>query len=810
MRYRFAGTMLLACSMSSAYATENRLQNVWYTSARVASNPELLVQSFLLSKAAELGIKTSSLKLAKTQESLLAYHLTYQQYVNTKPVLDATISVSVLKKDQAVFQYYSSLVTGTTPVLLKQTITEEQAYDAAWAYVGVQARLFQAPKSKLQYVRIKNNLVLVYSVSLSPTAPYGAWRIDVDAATGDVLNVEDLRITEKSIPIPASFGTKVTTIDRKQAFASWANTLKEVEPPVEFKNGTAKVFDPDPKTFLGNSALTDTSPSAAFTDAYVQRVLPDLKFSNGNYSLSGPWTKLIDFDPPTAAPTTTRDGKWNFVRGKGGFTDAMSYFHIDQSQRYIQSLGFKDATGIQFGPIEVDTDGVDGQDNSYFQPGTNQLAFGHGCVDDNEDADVILHEYGHAIHFSINSNWSGGDTGAMGEGFGDYWASSYSYSTAEGHDFEPTTVYNWDAGSCWPGRRTDALDARYNTNQSYGAHTGITGGRQSDELWSTPIFQAHIALRALNVPREEIDTIILEAQFGLGSGITMRQMAQSIVATAARLYPYGPHAATFREKFIHHNIMVEPKPELTATLETVQDGDGIVDPGERPTFPLKISNIGDKIAEAVDVDITTDDAFVSDLVIDQTTDFVLGNVDAGKFKYLTLTFALAEGTPCGHMVELKITLKSKDGKSWVVPAVVQVGKAIEAAVTSEPNVAIPDRGTVSDKVEVDSTAKVSANFTVAMNVKHTYIGDLEISLTSPEGKTILLHDNSGSSTDNIIGSYPKTLTPKDPFSKLLGQKLDGTWTLKVQDTSASDTGSLLSWGIRDVSGYECHADSSAD
>ena len=104
------------------------------------------------------------------------------------------------------------------------------------------------------------------------------------------------------------------------------------------------------------------------------------------------------------APSTSANGQWDAKRGNVAFNDVMTYYHIDKNQRYMQSLGFKGNKGIQEVSIEVDANGVNGTDNSHFIPSSNRMAFGHGCVDDNEDADVILHEYGHAINFSINSN----------------------------------------------------------------------------------------------------------------------------------------------------------------------------------------------------------------------------------------------------------------------------------------------------------------------------------------------------------------------------------------------------------------------
>ena len=152
-------------------------------------------------------------------------------------------------------------------------------------------------------------------------------------------------------------------------------------------------------------------------------------------------------------------------------------------------------------------------------------------MDDNEDSDAILHELGHAIQHHINSNWMGGDTGAMGEGFGDYWAASYSVTTENGMD----TNVNWYSGDghndCWPGRKLDSFKIAYDSNRSYSAHSQVNGG-VSDELWSTRI--PGIPELLSGVPRADIDKIILESHFGLGYGVKMSEMARSIVKQLKR------------------------------------------------------------------------------------------------------------------------------------------------------------------------------------------------------------------------------------------------------------------------------------
>jgi hypothetical protein len=100
----------------------------------------------------------------------------------------------------------------------------------------------------------------------------------------------------------------------------------------------------------------------------------------------------------------------------------MVYFHIDRLQRYLKTLGFNNVLSRA---IEVNVNGGS-EDNSAYSPVTKSLAFGTGGVDDAEDAEIILHEYGHAIQDDqVPGFGASRECGAMGEGFGDYLARSF-------------------------------------------------------------------------------------------------------------------------------------------------------------------------------------------------------------------------------------------------------------------------------------------------------------------------------------------------------------------------------------------------
>ena len=116
--------------------------------------------------------------------------------------------------------------------------------------------------------------------------------------------------------------------------------------------------------------------------------------------------------------------RWMGVkRRQNRFEALMAYYHIDRAQRYIQSLGF--GTGASH-PInkraQLAVANGFRDDNSYYLPSARLIEYGSGGVDDAEDADVILHEYGHAIQDAQTRRFGlGNQAGAIGEGFGDYW-----------------------------------------------------------------------------------------------------------------------------------------------------------------------------------------------------------------------------------------------------------------------------------------------------------------------------------------------------------------------------------------------------
>ncbi len=88
-------------------------------------------------------------------------------------------------------------------------------------------------------------------------------------------------------------------------------------------------------------------------------------------------------------------------------------------------------------------------DNSFFSPATRKIKYGSGGVDDAEDADVILHEYGHAIQDDqVPGFGAGNQAGSIGEGFGDFWAAVMSSLSPDTTNADDVCIFDWD-GVTW-------------------------------------------------------------------------------------------------------------------------------------------------------------------------------------------------------------------------------------------------------------------------------------------------------------------------------------------------------------------------
>ena len=160
-------------------------------------------------------------------------------------------------------------------------------------------------------------------------------------------------------------------------------------------SANARVFEVNPVTKLNDPTLRDhnNAASAVPDAAYTNVVITDLDPAT---PLSGPYAKIVDTQEPFTAHADPSQSLI-FDRSQPQFEEVNSYFQIDRTQRYLQSLGYIGARRLVDYAIPIDAHAANGTDNSFYvqqsPPGHGALFFGDGGTDDAEDPDIMLHDF---------------------------------------------------------------------------------------------------------------------------------------------------------------------------------------------------------------------------------------------------------------------------------------------------------------------------------------------------------------------------------------------------------------------------------
>jgi len=198
-----------------------------------------------------------------------------------------------------------------------------------------------------------------------------------------------------------------------------------------------------------------------------------------------------------------------------------------------------------------------------------------------------------------------------------------------------------------------------------------------------------------------------------------------------------------------------------------------------------------------DIEIATDNGFTN--IVDNATGLTTNSYSSSALINVTTYYwRVTTYTTCGTAPASSVF--SFTTSSCAVAMSADVPKAISASgtptVTSTLN--IPTAGTISDLNVVDLIGT------------HTWINDLVVTLSSPQGTTVTLwtricgdQDNFNVNFDDAAtpGALPcpptggGTYQPNQPLSAFNGQNQQGTWTLTISDAANLDGGSLTSWGL---------------
>ena len=256
-----------------------------------------------------------------------------------------------------------------------------------------------------------------------------------------------------------------------------------------------------------------------------------LRNLDGSGYLRGKWANI---QSATGTPAFSTTNTFNYTRHADQFEQVMGYFWVNQAQEYLQGLGFGSTLpGIVHESFTVKIDQYGG-DNSYQTDKPYRIRLGKGGVDDAEDAEVIVHEYGHAVHASQVPGYGASlDAGSIGESFGDYLC---GHRRSRGRRAVPV------AGQGRQGvrRRTGTPSrTRANCRTAFVVSTSISSRRPEER---GPLRRADLEPGAVGHPQRLLvslgkstaawDTTLIDSQFRYAPDTSFSAAAQQTYLTA--------------------------------------------------------------------------------------------------------------------------------------------------------------------------------------------------------------------------------------------------------------------------------------
>jgi len=475
---------------------------------------EEMARAALAQYAGAVGLRsagTADLEVTETFTGQAGTVVRFRQTVGGVPVWGTEVLVNLdnERRVQLIANDYRSDVSlaSTTPAL-----SAEEARTVAQEYLDGQGVTHYDRQELMVWPADAGARLAWVTRTAFSDGPFGDWEVVVDAQTGELLRVAD-RAVYHGERGGEDFPTALPIVESHPLFA--------------VVDGSGFIFDPDPLTRAGvaygapgyvdgNDANTPQLEAAR-----TAVTLRDISTNGTTFSLVGPWAEIREIEAPAKGLFPQANGQWNFTRDADGFEAANVYWQIDNYMRYVNvTLGVAARPSLYTGGVRFDAHGQNGADNSRYSGGGQDVSFGEGCVDDSEDADVIIHELGHGLHDFLGtiSNSEG-----LSEGLGDYVAVSYGRSlglmtpTAANYNW----VFKWDGHNvCWSGRITN-YTATYPTG---------TAPHQRGQHWATS------NLRVWNqLGRERTDKAVFEGIRLTTGSSTQPQAANAVMQAAANM-----------------------------------------------------------------------------------------------------------------------------------------------------------------------------------------------------------------------------------------------------------------------------------
>jgi hypothetical protein len=472
--------------------------------------PAGVAQAALEANADHFGLEHLPIRLRRVIRSAGGWHVIFDQHHRGTRIHRAYVTVHMNQDRELYLVKNRAVPVSLLPVELKKAVPVARARDLARRSAERNGQKAILLNRERLWFPVRSRLRLAHKFRFRTPQPRHEWIIYVDAVTGSILSKYDNLSTA---------------------------------------NGRAQVFNPNPVVALGDwkPLLTNGEPVRRVPTSVYERVI--LRGIGSSGTLSG--TRVSTRPTRKRVRRARRD--FEFASHQRGFEEVMVYFHLDSAVRYVETLGYRGSRSIFTAPLRVNAR-ASREDDSFYSPAETLLGFGTGFVDDAEDGETILHEFGHALQDAICPDFGQStEAAAMGEGFGDYFAASY-FAEKKDHGRAKRllpAVMTWDGitfADSDPARppcvrRVDGTLTFESFNHSEGADEHDNG-----EIWSATLWDIWRA-----VGREVADRVIVESHFQLDGFTTFARGARAILDADRNLFA-GQHLRALRRVFRRRGI----------------------------------------------------------------------------------------------------------------------------------------------------------------------------------------------------------------------------------------------------------------
>jgi subtilisin-like proprotein convertase family protein len=131
-----------------------------------------------------------------------------------------------------------------------------------------------------------------------------------------------------------------------------------------------------------------------------------------------------------------------------------------------------------------------------------------------------------------------------------------------------------------------------------------------------------------------------------------------------------------------------------------------------------------------------------------------------------------------------------------------------------PIASIPDNSSLTDTIKISGNSGNLTDLKVFLSIQHQKTSDLVIKLKAPNSTEIVLSNGNGGNSANgyltcfddsasytitsatYLSPWAAHIKPQNAMGTFGSTPLNGNWVLTVTDGAASNTGTLLGWGLR--------------